>query len=218
MKVFVLALLAVTAFAAPIDQDVAEPVELIVNGVPEGEPLEIGDIVGIKLKEHVNQELVSSTDLLYPLTAEGLAEAAAAEPQPVDPVQIVDEADPVQVVEPEPESVPPPIVLPEPVLPEENPSSIAVHPVLVIPDHILNPIDLDPLPIAPPEPEVVETPVEVLPVPAPQVPDGEIYNDGLVQVTLNAPEESGVLATLQSWLSLAINYFSNGVQTTQQIF
>ncbi|XP_059059675.1 uncharacterized protein LOC131852939 [Achroia grisella] len=236
MKVFVLALLAVAATAAPIDN--VEPVELIVNGVPEGEPLEIGDIVSIKLKEHENNELVSSTDLLHPLTAAGLAEAAAQQP---DAVQIVDGPETVQIVEgpeavevvdvPEPvlvveDAQPSPIVLPEPALPEVNPPALpesnppagVEHPVLVIPDLDLNPVDLVPLPISPPESELVVAPVEILPEAVPQIPNGEIFNDGVVQVTVNAPEDPGLFGTLQSWFSMAVNYFSpDGVQTTHQI-
>ncbi|XP_046970152.1 magnetosome-associated protein MamJ-like [Vanessa cardui] len=107
--------------------------------------------------------------------------------------------------------VPDPVLLPAPVLPEVVP--------VPTPSPVLLPAPV--LPVVVPEPEPVEEPtlpviVEEAEESAPQIPTGEIYNDGTVQVTLNAPEQS-YLASLQSWFSMVLNYISNGITTTQQI-
>ncbi|KAM3963242.1 uncharacterized protein ACR2FA_002603 [Aphomia sociella] len=285
MKVFLLALFVGAALAAPVDEDIFEPVEVVVNGLAEGEALEIGDIVDIKLKEHVNNEIVSATNLLHPFSAAGLAEAAAEQdvadvpelapnpidlvplpvidpevaPNPIDlvplpvidpdfahnpidlvPLPVIDseapnpiDLVPLPVIDPEvapnpidlvplpvidPDFAPNPIdLVPLPVIDPEAPNPIDLVPLPVIdPDVALNPIDLVPLPVVVPE-VVDDGHMEILPVPAPQIPQGEIYNDGLVQVTVNTSEEPGLLETLQSWFNMAINLFNNGVQTTQQI-
>ncbi|CAH2089698.1 unnamed protein product [Euphydryas editha] len=51
----------------------------------------------------------------------------------------------------------------------------------------------------------------------PAIPTGEVFNDGLVQVTLNASEDAGYLAYLQSWFSMILNYFNGEAQVTHQI-
>ncbi|OWR40750.1 hypothetical protein KGM_214311 [Danaus plexippus plexippus] len=74
--------------------------------------------------------------------------------------------------------------------------------------------ELEPSPIAIPElilPEIIEE------LPKPEAQFGEIFNDGNVQVAVNTPEDPGMLATLQSWLNMVINYISNGGQTSEQI-
>ncbi|CAG5029580.1 unnamed protein product [Parnassius apollo] len=209
MKLFLVGLFVALASTSPLplDEENGEPVELIVNGVPEGEPLEIGDIVDIKLKNHVDGQLASVSDLLYPLTAQGLAETAAA--------AAAEENIPV-LPEPVPEVVPMPVLLPEPVLPEV----VAPEPV-VLPEPVLPEATL-PEPVLPeyvPQPAVseVENNPEIIEETAPEIPNGEIFNDGNVQVSVNVPDETGVFTTIQTWLQLFLNYFNNGVQTTQQI-
>ncbi|XP_072942980.1 uncharacterized protein [Epargyreus clarus] len=208
MKVFLLALFVAAAVAAPapLEEEIGEPVELIVNGVAEGEPLELGDVLDLKVKEHADGQVVSSTNLLHPLTAAGLAEAAAAAEQDKPLPEIV-EINPVPIELPEPvQPVPAPeaVVLPEPALPEIIPEPIDL-PVPALPE------------LSPPVlPEVDLTPAEVLPVPVPQLPTGEVFNDGVVQVTVNAGDP-GVLSTIQSWFNMVLNYFNDGTQTTHQI-
>ncbi|KPJ12496.1 hypothetical protein RR48_04391 [Papilio machaon] len=228
MKVFIFGLLLALANASPLplDEEVDGPVEFIVNGVPEGEALDIGHILDIQLDKHIDGQVVASSDLLYPLTAQGLADAAAA--QENAPVRPDPEGLPLpESPEPSPEVViPGPIVLPMPVLPEVQP-----EPEVVIPGPIVLPMPV--LPEVQPEPEVVIPGPIVLPMPvlpevqpepvlveeqASQNPNGEIFNDGNVQVIVNGPEQPGVLSSIQSWFQMFLNYFSNGVQTTQQIF
>ncbi|XP_014361941.2 magnetosome-associated protein MamJ [Papilio machaon] len=206
MKVFIFGLLLALANASPLplNEEVDGPVEFIVNGVPEGEALDIGHILDIQLNKHVDGQVVASSDLLYPLTAQGLADAAAA--QENAPVRPDPEGLPLpESPEPSPEVViPGPIVLPMPVLPEVQP-----EPEVVIPGPIVLPMPV--LPEVQPEPVLVEEE-------ASQNPNGEIFNDGNVQVIVNGPEQPGVLSSIQSWFQMFLNYFSNGVQTTQQIF
>ncbi|XP_075981237.1 uncharacterized protein LOC142979895 [Anticarsia gemmatalis] len=224
MKLLLLSLFVAAVAAVPIPDDDAGAVEMIVNGVPDGEALEIGDIVDIKLKEHTDGNVVA-TDLLHPFTAVGIAEAAAAAaaeesivPEPILPEPVLPEVVPEPIVLPEPvlpEIVPEPVILPEPVLPEALPESV-VLPEPALPEVVPEPIVL-PEPVAP---EVVippATPEIVIPepVPSPSAQFGEVYNDGVVSVTVNAPqaEDEGMLATLQSWLNMVINYFSEDTQT-----
>ncbi|XP_050352505.1 magnetosome-associated protein MamJ-like [Nymphalis io] len=142
-----------------------------------------------------------------------LVAAVAAAPRSLE-----DKLEPAPVllpapVLPEAESVfvPSPVLLPAPVLPEVKP--------VPVPSPVLLPAPV--LPVIVPEPKPVEEPslpiiVEEAEESAPQIPTGEIYNDGTVQVTLNAPEQS-YLASLQSWFSMVLNYISNGMTTSQQI-
>jgi hypothetical protein len=198
MMYFVLALLVTAVGGVPTTDN--DAVELIVNGVPEGEPLDIGDVIGINVKEHVDGVLASSSDLLYPLTAAGIAGAAA-------------EASPVQVVENQPQEIDlEPVFVDTPLAENEYLNApIAVNPIVL------------PEPGKPDvaEPEVAPEPspivIEPIPQPAAQGPSGEIYNDGKVQVQLNAPEDASVLSTLQSWFNLFVNYVNNGIQTAQQV-
>ncbi|XP_047536469.1 magnetosome-associated protein MamJ-like isoform X2 [Vanessa atalanta] len=140
-----------------------------------------------------------------------LVAAVAAAPKGLEdkpePAPVLLPAPVLPEVKPVPE--PSPVLLPAPVLPEVEPAPI--------PSPVLLPAPV--LPVIVPEPEPVEEPT--LPViveeeSVPQIPTGEIYNDGTVQVTLNAPEQS-YLASLQSWFSMVLNYISNGITTTQQI-
>ncbi|XP_028166028.1 protein app1-like [Ostrinia furnacalis] len=257
MKFLVLALFVAAAVAVPIPEDNGDAVELIVNGVPEGAALELGGIVDMQLNEHVDGQLASSTNLLYPLTAVGIAEAAAAAAEVAaaeeiapTPIQIADAAEPESdfhnvpetIILPEPaEVVPAPIVMPEPVIPVVVPEPIVMpEPVVpeVVPESIVMPAPVAPEvvpesivmpePVAPevvpesivmPEPvvpEVVPEVAEPVPEPAAQIP-GEIFNNGLVQVQVNAPEDAGMFSTLQNWFSLVVNYISSGIQTSQQI-
>ncbi|XP_026743317.1 calphotin-like [Trichoplusia ni] len=265
MKVLLLALFVAAVAAVPLPEDASDAVQMIVNGVPEGQALDVDHIVDIKLKEHADGQLVAASNLLHPYTAVGIAEAAGvapysdvlpeavALPAPVEPevvpspvvlpAPVEPEVNPAPVVLPAPaapEVVPSPVVLPAPVAPEVNPAPV-VLPAPAAPEVVPSPVVLPapatpevvPAPVvlpAPVAPEVVPAPVvlpapavpevvidEALPAPAPQFPEGEVYNDGLVQVQVNGPEDPGMLATLQSWLSMVINYFNNGAVTSQQI-
>ncbi|XP_037873758.1 magnetosome-associated protein MamJ [Bombyx mori] len=218
MKFFILALFVAAATTAPLDGNTGA-FEVIVNGVPEGEALEIGHIVGIKLKEHVDNQLVANSDPLHPFTAASLAEAAAAAAEEAG-LEPINPGEPEPIVIPEPvlpvrPPHPDPIVLPEPVFPVEPSEPV----VPVEPSEPVIPVEPEPIDNPSVDPVVPEPvlPVEELPLPAPQVPNGEIFNDGVVQVTLNAPEDAGVFATVQTWFNLFVNYFSGGVQTSQQI-
>ncbi|XP_053614437.1 magnetosome-associated protein MamJ-like isoform X2 [Plodia interpunctella] len=263
MKMLLLTLFVALVASAPIE-DSGDAVEVVVNGLQEGQALEVADIVDIKLKEHADGQVAAATDLLHPFSAVGLLEAAAAaeiEAQPVQVVDVAENIDPVQVVDvvaeneivpipivlpspvvpevpvpepavlpepdvlppisepavlpeavvPEVEPVPSPVVIPEPVVPEVVPAPIVV-PEPVVPEVVPSPVVI-PDPVAP---EVVPSPV-VVPEPEPEHQFGEVYNDGTVQVSVNAPEDAGIVATLQSWLSVVMNYFNDGAQTTQQI-
>lgn len=231
MKVLLLILFVAAVSALPIPEDGSDAVEMIVNGVPEGEALDISHIVDIKLKEHVEGEVVAATNLLHPYTAVGIAEAAAAAavnvvedsktdivllpvvfPEAAESESVVPEA----VVLPSPIApevvAPEPVVLPSPVVPEVVVPEPVVLPSPTVPEVVLpEPIVL-PSPAVPEVvPEVVVQPEEV-PNPAPQYND--LYNDGLVQVSVNGPEEPSILSTLQSWFNMVINYFNNGAQTS----
>lgn len=227
MKIFLFALFVAAAVAAPLEDDNGEPVELIVNGVAHGQPLEISDVLDIKVKEHVNGQIAAVSSLLHPYSAQGIAEAAAAEEaaevEAGTPVLVVDDSQiPVDVISVLPEVNPqpnPPVDVIS-VLPNEdfNPQPVVIpepaQPEVIVPE----PVIVVEAPAIVPEPvQVVETPAEPIPVPVAQIPNGEIFNDGNVQVTVNTPQQSGLLATLQSWFNMAINYISNGAQTTQQI-
>lgn len=245
MKLFLLALFVSVATTSPIPDD-SGPVDVIVNGVPEGQALDLGHIVDVKLQEHANGEVVVASDLLHPFTAVGIAEAAAAAevsqpeidapetvvlPLPLPeavvlPTPVAPEVVPEAIILPvpaAPEVVPEPVILPAPAAPQVIPEPV-VLPAPSAPEVILQPVVLPtpakpevvPESVAPvPIPEVTE---ELLPVPAAQIEGGEIFNDGNVQVSVNLPEEPGILSTLQSWFNMAVNYInSSGVQTTQQI-
>ncbi|CAH0590142.1 unnamed protein product [Chrysodeixis includens] len=286
MKVLLLALFVAAVAAVPLPEDASDAVQMIVNGVPEGQALDVDHILDIKLQEHADGQLVAASNPLHPYTAVGIAEAAAAleansansdvapegvvlpapaapevVPSPVVlPAPVAPEVNPAPVVLPAPaapEVVPSPVVLPAPVAPEVNPAPV-VLPAPVAPEVVPSPVvlpapvapEVNPAPVvlpAPVAPEVVPAPVvlpppvapevvpvpspvvlpapvapevviaEELPAPAPQFPEGEVYNDGLVQVQVNGPEDAGVLATLSSWMSMVINYFNNGAATSQQI-
>lgn len=51
----------------------------------------------------------------------------------------------------------------------------------------------------------------------PSIATGEIINDGLVQVTVNAPEHAGYFSYLQSWFSMILSYFNGEAQVSHQI-
>lgn len=51
----------------------------------------------------------------------------------------------------------------------------------------------------------------------PSIATGEIINDGLVQVTVNAPEDAGYFSYLQSWFSMILSYFNGETQVSHQI-
>ncbi|KAG6457927.1 hypothetical protein O3G_MSEX010566 [Manduca sexta] len=246
MKFFLLAVFVATAFAVPIplEDDDDGAVEFIVNGVAKGEPLELGDVLGIHVNEHVDGVLAASTNLLHPLTAVGIAEAAAAAADVIASPAIVDESDVIpepvvlpapaapEVVDPSPEVViPESVVLPAPGIPEVVlPESVVlpapakpeiVSPVVpegvVLPSpaqpEVISPVVPEPVVLpAPSQPEVVDAPVA-----APHSPSGEVFNNGVVQVSVNTPQEAGVFSTLQSWMSFVLNYFSGDAQTSHQI-
>ncbi|KAG6457928.1 hypothetical protein O3G_MSEX010566 [Manduca sexta] len=265
MKFFLLAVFVATAFAVPIplEDDDDGAVEFIVNGVAKGEPLELGDVLGIHVNEHVDGVLAASTNLLHPLTAVGIAEAAAAAADVIASPAIVDESDVIpepvvlpapaapEVVDPSPEVViPESVVLPAPGIPEVVlPESVVlpapakpeiVSPVVpegvvlpspaqpevispVVPEPVVLPAPSQPEVISPvvPEPVVLPAPSEPevvdAPVAAPHSPSGEVFNNGVVQVSVNTPQEAGVFSTLQSWMSFVLNYFSGDAQTSHQI-
>ncbi|KOB51872.1 Uncharacterized protein OBRU01_26991, partial [Operophtera brumata] len=230
MKLFVFALFVAAATAAPLD-DSNGPVELIVNGVPDGQPLEIGDIVDIKLKEHSAGE-VSATNLLHPFTAVGIAEAAAAAVVEAPIAVVLPEAPEPEVTFPEavvlpapaqPEvTIPEAVVLPAPAQPEvTTPEAVVLpapaQPEVVFPESVALPSPAEPEVVLP-SPAVPEVEIaEPVPASTAQFPTGEVYNDGNVQVTVNAPQEAGVMSTIQGWFNMVITYFNDdGVQTTQQ--
>ncbi|GBP90170.1 hypothetical protein EVAR_67991_1 [Eumeta japonica] len=224
MKFLLLTLFLAAVNTAPLE-DSQDPVEVIVNGVAEGEPLEIAHIVDIQLKEVVDGEVANTNDLLYPLTAQGIAEAAAAAEA---------EAVELEAIETKPELIETPVaempvvILPLPIeLPEAPAAEVSLPESIALPEPAA-PEVVEPSPVEQPSPEIVfpepeapevlppmETPV--LPEPQPHPATGEVYNDGLVQVTINTPQDQGVVATLQSWVSMVINYFTGGVQTTQHV-
>lgn len=232
MKFFVLALFVALAYSAPAEES-ADAVEVVVNGLAEGEPLEIGDVLGVKVKEIVDGQIIASNDPLFPMSAQGIADAAAAA-QP-DLVNVVEEGPtpveviPVMPVLPEvpsilpdlvpeaiialPAFVPEHVAVPELIVPNPEAEVIAIHPELIIPN---------------PEPEAIVVPELIIPEGLPETvqhlpehvdvsPNGEIFNDGIVQVTVNTPEDAGVFASVQSWFNMVINYFNGPEQTTHQI-
>jgi len=272
MKVlyFVLFVAAVTASPLPED-DGSDAVEMIVNGVPDGAPLEISDIVDIKLTEHIDGEVVAASNLLHPYSAVGIAEAQAAAAEAAvaeanKEVEFVDNADvldvqhvpigglsvpesvalpapvaPEVVAEPAvpatPEIIlPEPVVMPSPVAPEVVVPEPVVMPSPVAPEVVVPEPVVMPSPVAPevvvPEPVVMPSPVapevvvpEPVVMPSPVAPafeeapvaaayNGEVYNDGLVQVQYNGPAEPGMFSTIQSWFNVVLNYFSSEAPAT----
>lgn len=234
MKFLILTLFVAVATAAPLEDDNG-PVELIVNGVPEGQPIDLSSVVDIKVKEHEDGHVVAATNLLHPYTAVGIAEAtaaaAAANPGPVSVVEVSESESiiiPVPVVLPSPVApevvLPEPVVLPSPVAPEVVLPEPVVLPSPVAPEVVPEPVVL-PSPVAPevvisaPEPVVLPSPVApeiIQSVPA-SVANGEIFSDGTVSVSVSTPQEAGVLSSIQSWFSLVLNYFNDGAQTTHQV-
>nr|XP_049701228.1 nematocyst expressed protein 3-like [Helicoverpa armigera] len=236
MRVLLLALFVAAVTAVPIPEDSgSDAVEMIVNGLPEGAALEVSEIVDIKLNEHADGEVVAATNLLHPYTAVGIAEAtAAAAAAAPSEVNVVDSSEPLisspeSVVLPSPalpEVVPESVVLPSPALPEVIVPEPVVMPAPATPEVVPEPVVL-PSPAVPevvPEPIVLPAPAvpevvipepvkpevvdhEQLPVPIPQV-SADLFNDGLVQVQYNGPEP-GMLATVQSWFNMIINYFND---------
>ncbi|XP_063366718.1 magnetosome-associated protein MamJ-like [Cydia amplana] len=243
MKLLLLTLFVAVGFATPIPTDPSgDAVEVVVNGLAEGEALDIGHIVDVKVKEIVDGEVAAVANALHPFTAQGLAEAAiaaeaeqaAAVPEIAEPVapevpEVVvlpepgtPEVVPEPVVIPEPavpEVIPDPVVLPEPATPEVAPEPV-VLPEPAAPEVVPAPIEL-PEPAAPEvAPEVAPEPVAVEELPevadTPQV-NGEIFNNGVVSITVNTPEDAGVVATLSSWVSMMVNYVHSGIAYTQQL-
>ncbi|KAJ0174017.1 hypothetical protein K1T71_010163 [Dendrolimus kikuchii] len=235
MKILLLALFIAVSTANPIPDDEGGPVDVVVNGVAEGEPLEISDIVDIHVNQHVDGVLTSAMNVLHPYSAAGIAEAAAEaaaldiDTTAPEPVLMLLPAAPDVAIVPEPVVMPSPAtpevvaIVPEPVI---MPSPAVPEVVAIVPEPVVMPppaipeVVVEPEPVVMPEavqPEVMPEPAEKLPVPAPQIPQGEVYNDGTVQVSINTPQGEGVIATLQSWLNVVLNYFSNDVQSTQQI-
>lgn len=240
MKLLLFALFIAAAGAAPLDAS-GDPVELIVNGVPEGQPLELSGIVDITVKEHAGGEVVAQSNLLHPLTAVGLAEAAVAaaaaaeaavveanleipavvEANPETPAVVEASPEAPNVVEANPEIPAVVEASPEgPTVAETNPESVPVVEIAPI-----TPVEMPAVVDAPDATQLESvSPVEAveaeaIPNPAAQIqnPSGEVYNDGMVQVQVNYPEEEGLIGTLSSWLSVALNYIQNGISTTQQI-
>ncbi|XP_049877058.1 uncharacterized protein LOC126374450 [Pectinophora gossypiella] len=227
MKVVFLALFLAAATALPVPDDDGVAIDVIVNGVPEGEALEIADVLNIKLQEHVDGQLVSATDALYPFSAQGIAAAAAA-------AETVPETANPEIEKPElPEPV---IVVDDTITPEDNEVVVIVNPEtpeVVNPEEAQIQDELEaPAPIVLPEaPAAVVNPEPALPeeVPVPVVPEpeqavesvpapvqGEVFNDGLVQISVN--QEPSVFGTLHSWFSLVINYIrTNGATETNQV-
>lgn len=179
MKLILLALFVGVAFAAPtpLEDPSGEPVEVIVNGLADGEALEIGHIVDVKVKEVVDGEVAAASNPLHPFTAQGMAEIAEAEAAAAAEAEIAAEAEDVAVIDlpiaPEvPEPVPeiPAIVLPEPAEPIVVPEPIEL-PEPVAPVVVPEPIEL-PEPAAPvvvPEPIELPEPAEPVVVPEPIV-------------------------------------------------
>lgn len=246
MKTLILALLVAAATAVPVPEHDSGPVEVIVNGVPEGQGLDINNIVSIDVQKQINGETVAVENALHPFSTAGIIEAAiaaeATNPVVPDPVIVQPEIvspeiipEPVVLPEPlEPAVIPQPIVLPEPILPE-----LSVRPVpIVLPEPILPEINVHPEPIILPEPldpQIVPEPVVLPPPPGPEVvspvdpdiivlpdeftpgealpsPSGIIYNDGIVDITVNGPSDYNIMGTLKSWFNVIINYITNGTQ------
>ena len=191
MKAIFVAVFVVAVSTAPLPENASgsDAVEMIVNGVPHGAALEVGDLVDITLKKHADGAVVA-TDLLHPYSAAGMAEAAAAAASIVPNVASIGDDDMKQFAR---HLQIKPILLPSSVVEPE-------HPIPVIPEPIVMP--------PPAVPEVAGQP-EQLPVAAPQM-NGQMYSDpsGHVQVQYNGPEEPGMLATLQDWFQVVVNYFS----------
>lgn len=220
MKLLLVTLLAVLASAASLENE--DPVEVVVNGLEEGQALNLGGVLDVKVKEHIDGEIVASNDPLHPFTAEGLAEIAANNPEnivDISPVlpeipqfPEVPEIIEIQPVLPGPSA---PIVVPEPsepiVVVPEIPAP-EVTPELAQPEIPESQPIVD-LPIIAPE---IVKPEEPIAQPEAQIPNGEVYNDGFVQVSVNA-EEEGVLSTLQSWFGMVVNYFNGPEATSHQI-
>ncbi|KAI8419925.1 hypothetical protein MSG28_008543 [Choristoneura fumiferana] len=178
MKLILLAFFVGVAFAAPtpLENPSGEPVEVVVNGLADGEPLEIGHIVDVKVKQVVDGEVVVASNPLHPFTAQGLAEIAEAEAATAAEAEAAAEAEDVAVIDlpvapevPEPE-IPAVIVLPEPTNPIVVPEPIEL-PEPVAPIVVPEPIEL-PEPVAPvvvPEPIELPEPIETVVVPEPIV-------------------------------------------------
>ncbi|XP_063894376.1 uncharacterized protein LOC126055560 [Helicoverpa armigera] len=177
------------ATAAAADAAAAVPSE--VNVVDSSEPL-ISSPESVVLPSPAVPEVVPESVVL---PSPALPEVIVPEPV-VMPAPATPEVVPEPVVLPSPavpEVVPEPIVLPAPAVPEV----VIPEPVVVIPEPVVLP--------SPVKPEVVDH--EQLPVPIPQV-SADLFNDGLVQVQYNGPEP-GMLATVQSWFNMIINYFND---------
>ncbi|XP_047996914.1 periaxin-like [Leguminivora glycinivorella] len=251
MKLLLLTLFVAVGFANPIPTDPSgDAVEVVVNGLAEGEALEIGHIVDVKVKEIVDGEVAAVSNALHPFTAQGLAEAAAiAEAEQAAAVPAIPEVivpEPIVIPEPvQPEVIPAPIVLPEPsvpevVLPEPAVPEVIVPEPIVLPEPAV-PEVIVPEPIVLPEPAVPEVVPEPIIIPEPAVPEvvvpepepvavvdlpevadapqvnGEVFNNGIVSITVNTPEDAGVMATLSSWVSMMVNYVHSGIAYTQQL-
>lgn len=222
MKHLILAVLIAAATAVPVPEHDSGPVEVIVNGVPEGHGLDIENIITLDVQKQIDGEIVAAENALHPFSTAGIIEAAIAaeanepivtdpviiQPEPVLPEVIPPEVIPPAVVLPEitePEVIPPPIVLPE--IPEPE----------VIPDPIILPEPVGPQPpgpevISPVDPDIIVLPDEFTPSEVLPVPSGIIYNDGVVDVTVNGPTDYNIMGTLKDWFDVVINYITNGTQ------
>lgn len=241
MKALLLALVVAVATAVPVPEHDSGPVEVIVNGVPEGHGLDVDNIVTIDVQKQIDGETVAVNNALHPFSTAGLIEAAIAaeatkpvvpDPVIVQPESILPEIIPQPIVLPEvvgPEYIPEPVILPEPVHPEVIAEPVIlpepIHPE-VIPEPIILP--------EPVQPEIVPEPVILPPPPGPEVvspvdpdvivlpdeptevlpvPSGIIYNDGVVDITVSGPTDYNVMGTLKKWFDVVINYITDGTQS-----
>lgn len=232
MKALILTLLVAAATAVPVPEPDNGPVEVIVNGVPEGHALDIDEIISIDVQKKVDGEIVAVDNPLHPFSSAGIIEAAiAAEanrpvPEPV-------------IVEPEiivnPEIIPDPIILlpAEPIIPRPVPESgnvpdpivlptLPVEPELIIPRPVPEPSvvpdSLIPRPVPDPvDPDVIVLPDDFTPSEVLPAPSGIIFNNGVVDVTVNGPTDYNIMGTLKNWFNVVVNYITNGTQASHQV-
>lgn len=226
MKVLILTLLVAVATAVPVPEHDSGPVEVIVNGVPEGHGLDIENIISVDVQKQIDGQIVAVENALHPFSTAGIIEAAIAaeanEPVVTDPVvvqpePVLPEVIPPPVVLPEipdPVVIPPPVVLPEIPEPEVVPPP-AVLPEIpepeVIPEPIILPDPPGPEVVGPVDPDIIVLPDEFTPEVLPS-PSGIIYNDGVVDITVNGPSDYNIMGTLKNWFAVVVNYITNGTQ------
>ncbi|XP_026320883.1 repetitive proline-rich cell wall protein 1-like [Hyposmocoma kahamanoa] len=240
MKALILTVLLAAATAVPVPEPNSDPVEVIVNGVPKGHGLDVDNILRIDVQKQIDGEIVAVDNPLHPFSTAGIIEAAIAaeankpvvpDPVIVQPESVPPEIIPQPIVLPEivgpaiipkpvilPEPIQPevvPVVLPEPVKPEVVPESVVLpQPVkpVVLPEPVVLPPSPGPEVVSPVDPDIIVLPDEFTPTEVLPVPSGVIYNDGIVDVTVNGPSDYNIMGTLQNWFDVIVNYLTNGTQ------